>query len=146
MNWVQKQFFFNFVQRVLYNQKKEEDLCCKLSSSSANLIECSVFVCVRLISSVLHETWLSPKVAFGANSPVLAYLCWVQIRAERIQTARPARIKQLRLKAGHKVGAELSASRIEWNLNVVCVCVCVCVYMQYYIGFTVRSIRHQLSY
>lgn len=118
-------------------------MCCKFSRSSAELIECGVFVCVFLISSVLHQTWLSPKVAFGANSPLLAYLCWGQIRAERIQTARPARIKQLRLKVGHKVGAELSASKIVWNLHVVHVCVCIymeCLYIYNYIGFTARSI------
>ena len=44
--------------------------------------------------------------------PILAYLWRRQIRAERIQAARPARIKRLRLKAGHSVKAEHLASRI----------------------------------
>lgn len=44
--------------------------------------------------------------------PMRAYLWRKQIRAERNQAARPARIKRLRLKGGHGVKAELLASRI----------------------------------
>lgn len=44
--------------------------------------------------------------------PILAYLWRRQIRAERIQAARPARIKSLRLKEGRGVKSEPLARRI----------------------------------
>lgn len=44
--------------------------------------------------------------------PILAYLWRRQIRAERIQAVRPARIKRLRLKASHSLTAEHLARRI----------------------------------